>query len=130
MCRFNKGKIQKVIPNIRTASRTDIGVHALRNAFTFNTVECNSQQQLIKVDHLKKGINSFMVDNDYMLRVQEIKLLKDINFDCRRWAKQRTYVYRILIAKDPERLMVHDNTRALILDKLDLEKFEMSLLMF
>jgi tRNA U38,U39,U40 pseudouridine synthase TruA len=35
---FNRGKVPKVqTDTLRIASRTDIGVHATRNAFTFNT---------------------------------------------------------------------------------------------
>jgi tRNA U38,U39,U40 pseudouridine synthase TruA len=42
LLKFNRGKIEKVIPVVRCASRTDIGVHAVRNAFTFNTTMDNS----------------------------------------------------------------------------------------
>ena len=42
---FNRGKTPKVLPEtVRIASRTDIGVHATRNAFTFNTITSNDQQ--------------------------------------------------------------------------------------
>ena len=37
LLKFNRGKIQKVVPTVRIASRTDIGVHATKNSFTFNT---------------------------------------------------------------------------------------------
>jgi len=51
--KFNKGKIEKLIPMVRTASRTDIGVHAVRNAFTFDTTIDNSKEILFKSSNIK-----------------------------------------------------------------------------
>lgn len=42
LAKFNRGKIQKVVPVVRIASRTDIGVHATRNSFTFDTTLPNT----------------------------------------------------------------------------------------
>jgi tRNA pseudouridine(38-40) synthase len=55
--KFNRGKIKKVVAEIRTASRTDIGVHAVRNVFTFNTTVENLSSKLLHIDDLKKGFN-------------------------------------------------------------------------
>ena len=42
---FNRGKIKKTIPkSIRIVSRTDIGVHAVRNYFTFDTLTPNEEE--------------------------------------------------------------------------------------
>jgi tRNA U38,U39,U40 pseudouridine synthase TruA len=55
---FNSGKVRKVLPeSLRIASRTDIGVHATRNAFTFNTTEPNDKEQLLKLVSFHKGMN-------------------------------------------------------------------------
>ena len=47
---------------MRTASRTDIGVHALCNAFTFDTVPDVDRKEL-DPDSFRKGINHYMVGN-------------------------------------------------------------------
>ncbi len=55
---FNRGKIQKTKPSsLRIVSRTDIGVHAVRNAFTFDTCEYNSGEQLLRMADFRKGFN-------------------------------------------------------------------------
>jgi hypothetical protein len=73
-----------------------------------------------------------MVDNDFPLRISSIHLLKDPNYDCRRWAIMRTYMYRILLVDEIENVRVHEEERALILQKnqFDLEKFREAALLF
>ncbi len=46
---------------------------------------------------LRKGINQAMYDNNWPLRLIEVFQLNDNNFDCRRWVKLRTYVFKIII---------------------------------
>jgi tRNA U38,U39,U40 pseudouridine synthase TruA len=81
---------------------------------------------------IKLGINAQMVDNDFPLRISSIHLLKDSNFDCRRWAQMRTYMYRILLVDEIENVRVHEEERALLLHKnqFDLEKFREAALLF
>ena len=50
-----------------------------------------------------------MFDQDLPIKITEIKLLKDPNFDLRRWALCRTYIYKIIIAKDKaDTLILHE----------------------
>lgn len=50
--------------NIRTASRTDIGVNAIRNAFTFDTVEDNNRKEYTTCT-IKKALNSYFSRFDH-----------------------------------------------------------------
>ena len=87
---FNR-KHDRVIPEIRTASRTDVGVHATRNAFTFNATQ---ESQHIQTDSFLLGTNNYMYQRQLPLRIVSIHKLVDSNFDCRRWANMRTYMYK------------------------------------
>jgi tRNA pseudouridine(38-40) synthase len=64
---FNKKK-PKVLPStVRISSRTDIGVHATRNTFTFNTVSINAESQLLSLKALKMGLNQVLQENKWPL---------------------------------------------------------------
>ena len=49
---------------MRTASRTDIGVHALCNAFTFDTVKDEEARKEYDCESFRKGLNHFMITNE------------------------------------------------------------------
>jgi tRNA U38,U39,U40 pseudouridine synthase TruA len=51
------------VPKVRTASRTDIGVHALCNAFTFDTVQDLNRKEYCP-ESLRKGINHHLLVNN------------------------------------------------------------------
>jgi tRNA U38,U39,U40 pseudouridine synthase TruA len=52
------------VPKVRHASRTDAGVHALCNAFTFDTIQ-NLERKEYPVEILRKGINHWMIMNKH-----------------------------------------------------------------
>jgi len=50
-------------------------------------------------DNIKVGLNKYMYDQKYQLRIEKVFQLDDTNFDCRRWATMREYVYKIIIVE-------------------------------
>ena len=59
------------MPRIRTASRTDRGVHALANACTFDTVQGDPEDPLRKdldTEAMRKGLNHYMVMNQQQIQ--------------------------------------------------------------
>jgi tRNA pseudouridine(38-40) synthase len=64
---FNR-KQDNLVPKVRTASRTDVGVHALYNAFTFDTTD-NVNRKDYTPDTLKKGLNHFMQLNKQQIMI-------------------------------------------------------------
>jgi tRNA U38,U39,U40 pseudouridine synthase TruA len=78
---FNR-KVPSFIPKIRTASRTDIGVHALMNACTFDTTD-NSDRKDYEIDIIYKGLNYYLQKYNHQIQINEIYQTKDNRFDCR-----------------------------------------------
>ncbi len=72
--------------NVQGASRTDAGVHALGQVAAFRT---ESKMPLLGV---QKGLNSLLPPDIVIKRVEEVPH----DFDPRRDATSKTYIYRIL----------------------------------
>jgi tRNA pseudouridine(38-40) synthase len=81
---------------VRTASRTDIGVHALCNAFTFDTVQ-SEERKNYECEEFRRGLNHYMITNEEQIQINDVKETVDKWFDCRSSPSQRTYLYKMII---------------------------------
>lgn len=72
------------------AGRTDAGVHALGQVANFKTL---SSLETIRI---LKGLNALLPDDISVIQVDEV----DANFDARRQADWRRYIYRIFTRKE------------------------------
>lgn len=83
---FGPGKYS----NFAGSSRTDRGVHAIRNFFHF---DLNDDKRVMNEDSVTRALN-------HRLLTEEVKILgcREVKpeFDCRRKAISRTYIYRLL----------------------------------
>lgn len=80
---FNR-KQKNLEPKIRTASRTDSGVHALTNAFTFDSVsEENEGRKLYTPDELKRGLNNHLAVKGEKILINQLYECQDNFFNCR-----------------------------------------------
>ena len=104
LCQFNKNHkrldIKKEgydLHNIRISSRTDVGVHASMNSFTFNSSD-NSEFDFSK---FKKGMNHWFIKQGMQINVNRIYPLRiEANdYDCRASCLERQYTYKILLLK-------------------------------
>jgi tRNA pseudouridine(38-40) synthase len=57
---FNKRQ-ETFVARVRSASRTDVGVHALCNACTFDTVQDESSRREYETERIRQGLNHFMI---------------------------------------------------------------------
>jgi len=79
--------VEKKEITIKTAGRTDRGVHATGQVAMFD-----SERQILPVDY-KRALNSLLPED---IRVSKIEQMPD-NFDPRRDATRRDYLYRIKV---------------------------------
>jgi tRNA pseudouridine38-40 synthase len=92
--------IQKKYLNLIGSSRTDAGVHAIRNYFHLDilTDQCKS---ILTSEKIVRGLNTH-------LREEEIQILScqevPSDFDSRRNATSRTYMYRVMTTEDNRKL--------------------------
>ena len=93
---FNNKQHLVLTDTIRTASRTDVGVHASRNAFTVDVCQNYNNFET----KLPVSVNSFNYRQKLPLYIEKVYKLTDDNFDCRRWATRRDYTYRIIQVKN------------------------------
>jgi tRNA pseudouridine38-40 synthase len=74
------------------SSRTDAGVHALRNCFHID-IKTDEFSPLLSPEKFVRGLNSYLLKDDiHILDCREVPL----TFDCRRNATSRTYMYRLM----------------------------------
>ena len=107
MNHFNS-KQPNLIPYIRTASRTDAGVHALHNAFTFDTSKHEERKEYSPED-LRMGLNYYLYKEGEQIMINQLYECKDPRFDCRGAPTQRTYIYKILLSngKNRSKMSIH-----------------------
>ncbi|TNV76952.1 hypothetical protein FGO68_gene726 [Halteria grandinella] len=123
---FNKRK-QNIVPIVRTASRTDIGVHALVNAATFDTVQ-DLERKGFDCASLRKGLNHYMLKNEEQIQVNEVLECQNPWFDCRSTPQHRTYLYKVILCKDknyqsnPLYLFNQDRAWVLPIKGVDIDK--------
>jgi tRNA U38,U39,U40 pseudouridine synthase TruA len=86
-----------VVSKVRTASRTDIGVHALCNAFTFDTVQDAEARKEYDCESFRKGLNHYMITNEEQIQINEVRQTLDPWFDCRASPISRTYLYKMIL---------------------------------
>lgn len=89
-------KLQKFMDNRYTnligSSRTDAGVHAIRNTFHID-VDVEAFNPVMTPDRFIRGLNTYLLKDDiHILDCQRVPL----EFDCRRNATSRTYTYRLM----------------------------------
>jgi tRNA pseudouridine(38-40) synthase len=87
------------IPAVTTSSRTDKGVHALCNTVHVDLEPCDNGKEF-DADDISAVLNESFMDFQEDIRVLKTMRVNN-NFHSRYQARQRTYVYRICVAKQP-----------------------------
>eukprot|EP01038_Epipyxis_sp_PR26KG_P007385 gene7385-10059_t len=98
--------------NLKVSSRTDAGVHALRNVIHVDILLDldNKWSQYSNLTYkMKKALNFHLNPDQSELYVRDITL-KESDFNCRYNAKSRTYMYRIIYPLNHNK---HNNNRIL-----------------
>jgi len=112
-------KITKNQSRIAIASRTDKGVHAYRNAFTFEITR-SIEKPVFTHEILRKAINYHLYFED--IRVIDVHSVGE-TFNCRKHAIQRTYLYKLLFTGKFGNGSLFENKRHWIInERLDKEK--------
>ncbi|XP_068970132.1 tRNA pseudouridine synthase-like 1 isoform X3 [Bombus flavifrons] len=86
-----------VWPRLSCCSRTDYGVHAIHNLAHID-VE-NKYNSIYNPDTALKYVNRYLINCGHNIRVLEVIPVKD-TFHVRQCANSRTYLYRVLRAKN------------------------------
>eukprot|EP00347_Sterkiella_histriomuscorum_P011073 403373855 len=127
--RFNK-KQYNIATKIRGASRTDVGVHALCNAFTFDASDDHENRKLFQTEDLRRGMNAHFSMNQEKIQINQLHLLKDPWFDCRGAPLERTYIYKIILTNDgpmgyscPHTMFLKDFAWNINSSEINLDKF-------
>lgn len=91
--RLNQFLMKKYDPrHLIGSSRTDAGVHAIRNCFHID-INTNEFSPQLTPEKFLCGLNSFLLkDEIQILDCREVPL----TFDCRKNATSRTYLYRLM----------------------------------
>jgi tRNA pseudouridine(38-40) synthase len=87
-------------------SRTDAGVHALRNAFQVDIkgkCDPNGKASQLPPSSIKNGLNYFLECSRSLIYVQDVVAV-DMNFNASSNAKSRTYMYRIMFPKERRKI--------------------------
>lgn len=89
--------------NLKGSSRTDKGVHAIKNVFQIDLIRRKRHtgeihDQNLDINKIRDGINYYLYPiND--IKITEVEEV-DEKFDSRRNATSRTYIYRIICPHD------------------------------
>lgn len=81
---------------ITISSRTDRGVHALQNTAHIDLTI--PEEKWYNANKLQEAINLFYYKRNIPLRISSIQQVSN-EFNARRWAVQRSYLYRIAVPK-------------------------------
>jgi tRNA pseudouridine38-40 synthase len=88
--------------NLKLSSRTDAGVHAMRNCFHVDIAprkkNVDIQTKPYSSDVVRKGLNFFLSETKEKIFVTDVSLV-DSTFDARASSTGRTYMYRIICPK-------------------------------
>lgn len=89
--------------NLRASSRTDKGVHAIRNTIQVDLKDRQHKSRNIdnsinkSLESIKNGINFYLKHDQYRdIQIKDIAIVEN-DFDVRRQAIARTYMYRLLV---------------------------------
>lgn len=113
--------------NFRGSSRTDAGVHALRNTFQ---IDLCKNQRFKNADPviLHRSLNSYLCKNYPSVRLIDVREVPH-NFDCRLDAISRTYIYRIICPREKflpltngNAAIFHSNTAYFTSISIDVDK--------
>jgi tRNA pseudouridine38-40 synthase len=89
--RLNQFMIKK-FDRVIGSSRTDAGVHAIRNCFQID-IKTDEFSPNLTPEKFIRGLNSYLLKDDiHILDSREVPL----TFDCRKNATSRTYMYRLM----------------------------------
>jgi tRNA pseudouridine38-40 synthase len=92
--------LQKKYLNLMGSSRTDAGVHAVRNYFHFD-IQTDQCKSILTPEKIVRGLNTHLREEDIqILNCREVPL----DFDSRRNATSRTYMYRLMTTADQTKL--------------------------
>lgn len=86
--------------NVKGSSRTDAGVHAIRNTFQIDLCHSNRQNKNIILPYhetkkVKDAVNFYLTKNRESIYITDVNLVDGL-FDVRSQATSRTYTYRIV----------------------------------
>ncbi|XP_054007979.1 tRNA pseudouridine synthase-like 1 [Hylaeus anthracinus] len=84
-------------PKITLSSRTDSGVHALCSAAHIDLE--NKNNVIYMSDDVLRFVNRYLLNCNHDIRLLDFTPVTS-NFHARRFAKSRTYIYRLVVAKD------------------------------
>lgn len=95
------------------AGRTDVGVHALNTAAHFD-LEHISGTTTFDADNFLKTMNRYLINCNHDIRILSCHEVS-LKFHARYSAKRRSYLYRLLYAKDPvnQRIPIAESHRTL-----------------
>lgn len=101
----------KIKPEIQLSSRTDAGVHACCSAAQVNLE--NPYDVFYDPEITVAKINGYFARCGHEIRLMNLYPISD-NFNCRKNALSRTYIYRIIVAKqaNEHRVPIAENGRS------------------
>ncbi|CAK9823136.1 tRNA pseudouridine synthase-like 1 [Anthophora retusa] len=83
-------------PKMSTSSRTDVGVHSLCNSAHIDIA--NKYNKIYNPNIVLRVVNQYLNNCNHDIRLLEFTPVKE-NFNARRLAKSRSYIYRFIKAK-------------------------------
>lgn len=86
--------------NLVGSSRTDAGVHAIRNTFHLD-LDLHAFNSSMTPERFLRGLNTYLLNED--IHVVDCRHVP-VEFDCRRNATSRTYIYRIMTTSKNSKL--------------------------